>query len=65
MGLSLNINLLMKREVLYVAGQSATTRGVKKILESSELNNYWKTNKAGRLLNLEYPEGTVLSEHPK
>ena len=53
MGLSLNINLLMKREVLHVAGQSATTRGVKKkILESSELNNYWKANKAGRLLNL-------------
>ena len=55
MGLSLNINLLMKREVLHVAGQSATTRGVKKkkILESSELNNYWKANMAGRLLNLE------------
>ena len=25
----------------------------KKILESSELNNYWKANMAGRLLNLE------------
>lgn len=52
MGLSLNINLLMKREILHVAGQSATTRGVKKkkkILESSELNNYWKANMAGRL----------------
>lgn len=38
---------------------------LKKILESSELNNYWKTNMAGRLLNIEQPEGSILFEHPK